>query len=66
MARIEKRLTAKQVAGAGPGSHADGGGLTLEVDEAGRRRWIFRYRFAGRRRHMGLGTPDDVTLAERR
>lgn len=65
--RVEKRLTAKEVAGAvSPGSYADGGGLTLEVDEAGRRRWIFRYRFKGRRRHMGLGTPEQVTLAQAR
>lgn len=67
VAREEKRLTAKQVVGAtAPGSYADGGGLTLEVDESGRRRWIFRYRFGAKRRHMGLGTPGEVSLADAR
>ena len=66
MARTEKRLTAKQVAGAGVGSHADGGGLTLDVDDDGRRRWLWRYRRGDKRRAMGLGSASDVTLAEAR
>jgi len=67
MARSEKRLTAKQVAGAtAPGSYADGGGLTLEVDVKGRRAWVWRYRRAGRRREMGLGPAHEVGLAEAR
>lgn len=66
MARVEKRLTAKQVAGAGPGSHADGGGLTLEADDQGRRRWQWRYRRGDKRRAMGLGSAHEVSLAEAR
>lgn len=67
MARVEKRLTAKEVEGAlTPGRYPDGGGLFLEVDAQGRRRWIFRFRFAGRRRDMGLGSAADVTLAKAR
>ena len=66
-ARIERRMTAKQVeAATKPGSYGDGGGLTIEVDSAGRRYWFWRYRRAGKRREMSLGSPDDVTLAEAR
>lgn len=64
--RAEKRLTAKQVAGADAGSYGDGGGLTLEVDGKGRKSWVWRYRRNGRRREMGLGSAQEVTLAEAR
>lgn len=37
------------------GYHADGGGLYLQVTEAGSKSWIFRYSTAGKRREMGLG-----------
>jgi integrase len=54
-----------------PGLHSDGGNLYLQVSDGseGRRRrsWIFRYTLSGRkRRDMGLGSLDDVTLAEAR
>lgn len=65
--RLERRLTAKQAAGAtNPGSYPDGGGLTIEVDGAGRRYWIWRYRNGSRRREMGLGTVADLSLADAR
>jgi integrase len=67
MARTEKRLTAAGVkAATSPGMHADGGGLYLDVEIGGRRRWVWRYRFGGRRRHMGLGASPQVSLAEAR
>ncbi len=64
--RIENRLTARQCVGASPGRHADGGGLYLDVDAEGRRRWLWRYTRGGRTREMGLGTLARVTLAQAR
>ncbi|MGO9430571.1 tyrosine-type recombinase/integrase [Rhodoblastus sp.] len=73
MPRSERRLTARQVSAlTAPGRYPDGGGLYLEVkapskggdDEKGRKTWLWRYRRAGKRRDMGLGAVDDVTLAE--
>jgi integrase len=54
-----------------PGLHGDGGNLYLQISEGSngqrRRSWIFRYALAGRkRRDMGLGSLDDITLAEAR
>ena len=59
-------MTAKQVVGAEAGSHGDGGGLTLEVDGKGRKSWVWRYRRNGRRREMGLGSAQEVTLLQAR
>ena len=54
-----------------PGLHSDGGNLYIQVSDGaeGRRRrsWIFRYQLKGRkRRDMGLGSLDNITLAEAR
>lgn len=50
-----------------PGTYGDGGGLYLNVKDAGTRSWLFRYRSpAGKQRWMGLGTARDVSLAEAR
>ncbi|MFX8393266.1 Arm DNA-binding domain-containing protein, partial [Acinetobacter baumannii] len=38
-----------------PGWHADGGGLFLEVDASGAKRWAMRLTVNGRRRDFGLG-----------
>lgn len=66
MGRAINRLTARQVATLGPGYHADGGGLYLQVTAAGSRSWIFRYRDGKRLRDMGLGSTRDVTLQQAR
>jgi hypothetical protein len=59
-------LTARKVETAKvPGYYADGGGLYLQVTDGGRS-WIFRYQMAGRRRDMGLGPAEVITLAEAR
>lgn len=55
----------------GPGLHSDGGNLYLQVSDGNngqrRRSWIFRYQLTGRkRRDMGLGSADTVTLKEAR
>nr|WP_281396710.1 Arm DNA-binding domain-containing protein [Roseospira visakhapatnamensis] len=49
-----------------PGCHADGGGLYLRISAAGNKTWEYRFQIAGRRRHMGLGRVDDVSLANAR
>ena len=66
MARPLNRLSARQVETLGPGLHADGGGLYLQVGAGGARSWIYRYRQAGRLRDMGLGSARDVPLREAR
>src|SRR5207237_1022200 len=40
-------------------------GLLLQVTPGGRS-WVLRYRFAGRRRNLGLGPADSVGLAQAR
>lgn len=66
MARVGKGLTAKAVLELGPGLHADGDGLYLQVSKAGARSWIFRYQFNRRRRDMGLGSVRDIPITEAR
>ena len=62
----KKRLTAVAVPKKPPGRHADGGGLYLVVDDSGARRWVLRTLVHGRRRDIGLGGADLVSLAEAR
>jgi len=67
MAQTINQLTAIKVQKLkAPGYHADGGGLHLQVSQAGGKSWIFSYRFAGRAREMGLGSLQRVSLAEAR
>ncbi|MCB1485813.1 MAG: tyrosine-type recombinase/integrase [Hyphomicrobiaceae bacterium] len=52
-----------------PGRHADGAGLYLSISKSGgvvRRRWVFLFRWHGRLKEMGLGSPKTITLAEAR
>ena len=49
-----------------PGWHADGGGLYLEVDAGGRKRWAMRLTVNGRRRDFGLGPLHKVSLLQAR
>lgn len=44
------------------GRHADGGGLYLQINEAGNKSWVFKYTYGGRAREMGLGGCGAVTL----
>jgi hypothetical protein len=61
------RLTAAAVRKLGPGRHADGNGLYLEVDPSGvGRRWFLRTVVHGHRRDLGLGSTRLVSLAEAR
>ncbi len=49
-----------------PGKHADANGLYLNITKAGTKSWIFRYQIHGRRREMGLGSIDHVSLKKAR
>ena len=50
----------------GPGRYADGNGLYLVVDPSGAKRWLLRTVVSGRRRDIGLGGLQLVSLAEAR
>ena len=49
-----------------PGRYADGHGLYLHVRKGGSRQWLLRITVRGRRRDIGLGPVDFVTLEEAR
>lgn len=61
------RLTVKSIGAKNePGMYGDGGGLYLRVGPTGSKSWIIRTVIHGRRRELGLGSADLVTLAEAR
>lgn len=65
--RPKNTLSALKVKGAlDPGKHFDGNGLYLRVEPNGARYWVQRITIRGKRREIGLGTPELVTLAEAR
>lgn len=72
MARSIERLLKTTFHRLPPGLHADGGNLYLQVslgaDQKTRRSsWVFRYKMSGcRTRDMGLGSTNDLNLAEAR
>ena len=67
MARKTNRLTAIEVRNlTAAGLYADGGGLYLQIAQGGSKSWIFRYSIVGRKRHLGLGSVADVSLAQAR
>lgn len=49
-----------------PGKHFDGHGLYLRVDKGGLRYWVQRITIQGKRREIGIGSPDFVSLADAR
>jgi integrase len=60
------RLTPLAVKHAKAGRHADGKGLYLLVKPTGARSWMLRVQVDGRRRDIGLGSADDVSLKDAR
>lgn len=62
-----KALTARAVESARePGKYFDGNGLYLRVDKSGLRLWVQRIVIRGKRREIGLGSPELVSLATAR
>jgi len=66
MAKAIDRLSALGLKSKGPGMHPDGAGLYLCVGATGRRSWIFRYMFEGKRHEMGIGPLHTIGLKEAR
>ena len=64
--RTEKKLSPLKLKSLGPGRHADGGGLYLDVQESGSRSWILRTTINGKRKEIGLGGLSSRTLAQAR
>jgi integrase len=60
------RLSARAVQTLGPGKYADGAGLWLYKRDDGGANWVLRYTIHGRRREMGIGSAQLVTLKEAR
>lgn len=59
-------LTAITVKSCPPGKHADGGGLWLHKREDGGAQWFLRVTVHGKRREMGLGSLQSISLKEAR
>jgi len=67
LARTVEKLSALAVTRAKePGYYSDGGGLHLQVSQAGTKSWLFRYTLNKRTREMGLGPLHTTTLAQAR
>ncbi|MXO76112.1 integrase arm-type DNA-binding domain-containing protein [Altererythrobacter aerius] len=49
-----------------PGRYTDSRGLMLYVKESGSKSWVLRLTVNGKRRDIGLGSFEDVTLADAR
>ena len=50
----------------GPAKLCDGGGLWLFVKKSGSKSWVFRYRFNGMDKEMGLGSFNDLSTVAAR
>lgn len=59
-------LTARKVATAKAGKHSDGGNLYLIVSDTGSKKWVLRFTWRGTAKEMGLGSANDVPLADAR
>lgn len=64
--RDTDRLSAVGLKSLTDGRHADGGGLYLYVSDSGARSWVFRWKVRGKRREMGLGALQTISLKEAR
>lgn len=60
------KLSTVKIKAAAPGKYSDGGGLWLHKREDGGAQWVLRVTVHGRRREMGLGRLDDVSVKEAR
>ena len=64
--KVFHSLSAPFVRSAPPGRHCDGNGLYLYVQKTGTGSWIQRLVIRGRKRELGLGSVELVSLAEAR
>ena len=60
------RLNSAFIKSAPHGKHADGQGLWLIKRSDGGAQWVLRISLGGKRREMGLGSANDVSLKEAR
>lgn len=60
------KLPSNAVTALPAGKYEDGGGLRLVKDKTGGGYWVFRFSLHGRRREMGLGSIQDVSLKQAR
>ncbi len=60
------KLPSNAVASLPTGKHEDGGGLRLVKDRTGGGYWVFRFSLHGRRREMGLGSTQAISLKQAR
>ena len=60
------KLTVKSLERLGPGRHADGDGVYLQVKPGGARAWLYRYKTGPKLTMLGLGSYPAVGLAEAR
>ena len=64
MGRHVRKLSAKLVENlSSPGYYGDGDGLWLQISNGGSKSWVFRFTLAGKRRQMGLGCLNAVSLS---
>jgi len=64
--RALNKLSAAQVKNYGVGKYSDGGGLWLHKRPDGGAQWVLRITVHSRRREMGLGSQQHVSLMEAR
>lgn len=62
---MRNKLTATEIKNTKSGRLFDGGGLYLKKTD-GSGRWLYRFQLDGKRREMGLGSLDQVSLKEAR
>ena len=64
MGRHVRKLSAKLIENlSSPGYYGDGDGLWLQISNGGSKSWVYRFTIAGKRREMGLGGLNAVSLA---
>ncbi len=66
MGSLTVKAVEKLIKAGTPGTTGDGDGLYLQVARNGSPSWLYRFQLNGKRRNMGLGSCDLVTLAEAR
>ena len=64
--RVRNKLVAQHVAALPAGKYGDGEGLWLVKSSALSGQWVYRIHLGGRRREMGLGSIDRISLAQAR